>query len=67
VALFDSTVTRDEFIARAKVSAAPDRKGTISFSIGDAFVELTAWDAECIARLLLNAAGERRSHDENEN
>lgn len=75
MALLDSTVTRDHFEARAKVSAGSDRPGVISFSINTAvdgsatggrsvFVHLSPWEAECIARLLLSAAGERRAHDE---
>ena len=75
MALLDSTVTRDHFEARAKVSAGSDRRGVISFSMsaapdgspasgGALFVHLSPWEAECIARLLLTAAGERRAHDE---
>lgn len=75
MALFDSVVEREHFEARAKVSGAPNLRGKISFSLnaapdgspgsgGGVFVYLSPWDAECLARVLLNAAGERRSEDE---
>lgn len=74
MAVMDSVVDRDNvYIARAKVSAAPERRGTITVSIdakaqdgGHVFMTMSPLDAELLAALLLKAATSRRMHDDGE-